>query len=223
MKHTRNVNRKSDLLDLKEILKSFEDSATIHGTNIGVGDDVMSKYDQFWALLRTKFVVLNNLDVDNIDVITYPKKQGRIDFDREYIIKNNNEVLIEGISKWVIVSKSTRTLKRNHNILIENCIEESLFDSVSKIDFDFSNFKLIDTYSVTKEDIDKNNHFNNTNYANVIKKVYNTFNIKEFQIDYLHEVLVNNTISIYKYVSEYTYILGRCNEENCFIAKIKEN
>lgn len=223
MKDTNIVKRETKLFDIEEVLSLFQEAAVTHGIKLGLGHDKMLSNDQFFALLRTKFVIEKNSDTTLVSSTTYPKTPGRFDFDREYVISANDEILIKGISKWIVVSFSERKLVRNPGVMYENCVEDSLFDSVDRIRFDYNNFKLVDNYQITNKDIDANNHVNNVSYANIIKKVYNIKDIKEFQIDYLQEVLNNETVEIYVYKdNEYTYVLGRCKNENCFIAKIKE-
>lgn len=219
---SKEVSREEKRLDLLEILRLFQDSAVEHGIKLGMAHHLMLEKNQFWAILRTKFEVVDNKSVNNITNVTYPKVPGRVDFDREYLIKHNDDILVKGISKWVVLSVSERKLLRNPDVSFGEFIEEKLFDGVDKIKVDLSDFNLVDTYQVTENDLDENNHVNNTNYAKVIAKVCDTTKIKEFQIDYLNEAFNNDIIEIYVKKTDVTYILGKTKNENCFIATIKE-
>ncbi len=214
------IKRDEKKLDLKEILLLFQDSAVEHGTSMGLSDIEMAKNNHFWGILRTKFRVINNKTVKDVSNITYSKEAGRIDFDREYMIKENDEVLVEGISKWILIDIDKRSLVRRHDLVIKEVGELNLFDKLDKIDFIETDFILKDSYQVTTNDLDKNNHVNNASYANIINKVYNK-EVSEFQIDYLNEILNNSLVDIYVYENDYTYVLGKCSGKNCFIAKIK--
>ncbi len=210
-------------LDLYDILNTFQNSATTHGTKLGVGHECMLSKDLFWVLLRTKFIIDDNTNNDFV-ITTYPKVPGRLDYDREYFINSNGNTIIKGISKWLIASVSTRKIVRNSGVSFPNeCVSDSIFDSVDKINIDIDKFKLVDTYKVSNSDLDLNNHVNNASYAHMIKKVYNTSLIKEFQIDYINEVLNNELVELLMYKdNDNTYILGLVEDKKCFVAQIKE-
>lgn len=209
-------------LDLLEILTHLQTAAVTHAIQLGFGFEEMLEKDMFWVVLRTKFKVLNNEPSDTIDIKTYPKINTRITFDREYILSHNNNVLVQGISRWSIISASQRRFVRTPIQFPGEFVEESIFDEFDKINIQIDNFKLVDNYIVKKEDLDDLNHLNNVNYAKMINKVYTINNIKEFQIDYLNEILLDQQVDLYMYKDEAVYILGVVNEKNCFIAKIKE-
>lgn len=215
------IKRAEEKFSVYEILNYFQDSAIEHGTQIGVCDKKMAEQNNFWVILRTKFIVVNNKEVNEINNITYPKVAGKIDFDREYIISSNEEVLVKGISKWILMDLTSRKLSRKHNVVLEGSKEDGNFDGLVKLDINEDNLVFTNSYNVTSKDLDKNNHVNNASYANIISSVYDTSNVVEFQIDYLNEIFNDSIIDIYMYESDYTYILGKCNNKNCFIAKIK--
>lgn len=224
MKYSEVLKRKKGKFSLYETLDIFQKSAVEHGTRLGFGFDEMFKNDVFWVLLRTKFVVLNNKEVENYTSITYPKKPGKVNFNREYQIKDQDEVLINAISKWLVVSLETRKIKRNHNMQYHSdVIDESLFDDVDKINYDIDKFIFKEKYNVTKKDLDRNNHVNNASYAYMIDKLVDTNNIKEFQIDYLNEILDEEIIDLFSYEdNNKVFVLGKSKEKICFVAEIEE-
>ncbi len=224
MKYSERFKRDSKKFNLYEILDIFQKAAVEHGTKLGFGHDDMLKQDVFWVLLRTKFTLHNNKEVENYTSITYPKEPNKIDFNREYQIKYNDEVLVDGISKWLVVSLSTRKKKRDHNMVYHSkIVDDSLFNDVDKIKFDITKFNVTTTYQVSNKDFDRNNHVNNASYANMIEKIIDTTKIREFQIDYLNEITNNIVIDLLSYKEEdYLYIIGRSNDKICFSAKIKE-
>ncbi len=224
MKYSERFKRDSKKFNLYEILDIFQKAAVEHGTKLGFGHDDMLKQDVFWVLLRTKFTLHNNKEVENYTSITYPKEPNKIDFNREYQIKYNDEVLVDGISKWLVVSLSTRKIKRDHNMVYHSkIVDDSLFNDVDKIKFDITKFNVTTTYQVSNKDFDRNNHVNNASYANMIEKIIDTTKIREFQIDYLNEITNNIVIDLLSYKEEdYLYIIGRSNDKICFSAKIKE-
>ncbi|MFI3329211.1 MAG: thioesterase [bacterium] len=223
MKYSEVFKRDKKKFNLYETLDIFQNAAVAHGTRLGFGYEEMLEKDVFWVLLRTKFVVYNNSETDEYTSITYPKEPSKINFNREYQIKHNDEVLIDGISKWLVVSLQTRKIKRDHNLIYHSkTIDESLFEDIYKISYDLDKFKLVDTYQVTDKDLDRNNHVNNASYAFMIEKIINTENIKEFQIDYLNEILNNQKIDLFTYKENETlFILGKFKDKICFVSEIK--
>ncbi len=225
MKYVESFKREKKKFNLFEVLDIFQKAAVEHGTRLGFGYEDMLEKDVFWVLLRTKFVVYNNKETEDYISITYPKEPSKINFNREYQIKDNEEVLIDGISKWLVVSLQTRKIKRDHNLVYHSkVIDDSLFEDIYKINYDFEKFELITTYNVTDKDLDRNNHVNNASYAFMIEKIIDTTKIKEFQIDYLNEILNNEKIDLFSYKeNNKVFILGKSQDKICFSAEIEEN
>lgn len=225
MKYIEKFKRDKKQFNLFEILDTFQKSAVAHGTRLGFGYEEMLEKDVFWVLLRTKFVIHNNKAVEDYISITYPKSPNKIDFNREYQIRDEEETLIDGISKWLVVSLKTRKIKRNHDMDYHSkVVDDSIFDDVYKIKYDLDKMKFVDYYQVSEKDFDQNSHVNNASYAYMIEKVINTNNIKEFQIDYLNEIVSNDKISLLSYKEDSNiFIIGKSEEKICFSAQIKEN
>ena len=100
------------------ILDFFQDVAGEHADILSVGFNDLIKKDLIWVLVRTKYEVIKEPTLySKIKVRTWPHPKGRIDFDRDYLILDeNNNVLIKGTSKWVIVNYKTRRLSLTKDI-----------------------------------------------------------------------------------------------------------
>lgn len=193
-----------DQLTPQAILDLFQDVAGKHADLIGVGFHDLIQNDRIWVLVRTKFDVLQYPKLyDTVAVSTWPKKKGRIDFDREYEIRDSSgQLLVCGISKWVVVNAKTRRIcsARDIEYRCELIDKENYPQAFPKID-DFSVEGLPFLEQMTSfSDLDHNGHVNNINYARYILNAIPLSpkeRIRSFEIDYLKELTLNFKIKVY--------------------------
>lgn len=193
-----------DVIAPYAVLDYFQDVAGEHADYIGVGYNDMVNKGYFWVLVRTRFDVVSSLkEYSNIIVKTWPKKRGKIDFDREYeILDENGNLMIKGISKWCVIDMNTRRLSpcRDLDYTCSIYDKENYPDSFKKIE-DFS----IDGYSVYEGkveyiDIDHNGHVNNIAYARYISnavKFLKEEQIDSFEINYIKELRIDDEFVLY--------------------------
>lgn len=203
-------------LRISSILDLFQDAAGIHSDLLNVGYDDLIKQNLIWVLLRTKLVVHSMPEMhSDVTVKTWPHKPSSFGYIRDYqILDDNGNVITEGSSLWAIIDSTLRK-----PVITDNCIykidsyyDDPAFDvKISKRLRDFDTEEL-SPYSVcpSASDIDINGHVNNTKYANFAFNSLNTLgepDIREFQIDYHHEIMMKDKVSIYH----------RCNDDKyCF-------
>lgn len=218
-----------DHLTMHSILDLFQDVAGNHADLIGVGFDEMIKQNLIWVLLRTKIVVVKNPKLyDEVIVTTWPKQKGKLDFDREYVITDTDgNILIKGISKWVVVNYQTRriSLARNINYTCDIIDEENFSGPFEKLpDFDIADCSMYEE-KTTFSDLDHNGHVNNANYARFIANAINLKNEDEvqfFEINHIKELSPNSLIKIfYKREEKNIMVKGLLESgETSFIAKV---
>ena len=213
-------------LTAKSILSIFQDVASIHAEEIGVGYEKMVQNNLFWVLSRVKFDILKMPKINQIvEVETWPHIKGRIDFDRDVrILSEDGEVLIIGTSKWCVIDATSRTLQRTDNINYEGeyCLDVNYEGSFMKIICPKENLIKQFSYNVKFSDLDNNKHMNNTNYANLVLNSIVNKNISHFEINYLRECKINDNIDIFATSKENEeYIIGKNNENETFIAYVK--
>lgn len=213
-----------DIIKPSAILNLFQDIAGIHATNIGLGFKATFDLGLYWILVRTYYEVYQDLKpLTEIKLITFPHQKGKIDCDREYIIKDlDDNILVRGISKWVVIDISTRKLHRTDNVIFPNGeYEKPYFDTIKKHQIPDTKFEKVYTYKVMKSDIDHNGHTNNAIYADIIYEVLDDINIKKFYIDYIKETKKDDVINIYKYeLDDNLYFIGYKDDEKIFTANI---
>ena len=142
------------------------------------------------------------------------------------VVNENNEVLVKGISKWVIVNYLTRRISLTRDIDY-NCIihdETNFNEPFDKInDFDVTNLPYEETY-IDYSLLDHNGHLNNINYARIVMNILKLTKeevISKFEINYIKEVISGQTIrSYYKKIDNTCFIKGLVNNEVCYLAKV---
>lgn len=211
-----------DRITAFSILSLCQDVAGIHGEMLNVGFEKLQARNIIWVLLRSKFEVVKEPKLfEEVIIETWPHTPSKIDFDRDYVIKNiDGEVLVKATSKWCLVDSIERTILRANKVNME--IEEytPLYDSFPKIKYDKTLFTYVNKFKVLNHHLDHNGHMNNAYYAEMVYDVLN-MHIKEFEINYIKEAHLDDEIDIYTFFDEEKYIMGMVKEEVCFICKVK--
>lgn len=217
----------NDRLTAKSILSIFQDVASIHAEEIGVGFNEMFNKNLYWVLSRIKFDIIKMPEINQkVIVETWPHIKGRIDFDRDMKILNEaGEVLIIATSKWCVIDTINRMLQRTDNVNYNGeCLSEVNYEErLKKIDLpDSSQMAKKFQYVVRYCDIDRNKHMNNTNYANLVLSAIENKYYTHFEINYLNECLLNDEICV-SLISDTTgeYVIGSVKEKNVFTAFVK--
>ena len=204
------------------ILDFFQDVAGEHADYIGIGFNDMVKRGYYWVLVRTKFEIIESpKEYTNIVTKTWPKKRGKIDFDREYTISDDNgNLLVKGISKWCVIDANTRRLTpcRDLNYSCDIYEEENYPGPFSKIeDFSIDGFDVYEG-KIEYIDMDHNGHVNNISYARFISnamKFTKDEHIKTFEINYIKEMQMGDEYVVYyKRDGKKYYIKGFIKETN---------
>lgn len=211
------------------VLDLFQDIAGKHATSYQMSYEDLISNNMIWVLLRVKYKVINEAELySNVDVVTWPKNKGLVDFDRQtQIFDTDGNLLIIGVSKWLVLNSLTRKIipakHINYNAATsdEDLFEGERFDKLK--DFDVSNCDSYE-YVIQYVDLDHNGHVNNTRYCfminNAIKPKEDEF-IDTFQIDFVNESHANDVLTLYYFKEEKTYnVKAICNDKTIFIAKV---
>ena len=125
------------------ILDLSQDVAGKHADLLNIGYNDFIKHNRIWVLIRTRFEIIKNPDLySTLTVKTWPRKKGRVDFDRDTLITDENgNVVCKLQSKWVIIDSNNRklVLPRQYNYPLDNFLEDKTFDS---------SFEKLDDFSV---------------------------------------------------------------------------
>lgn len=194
-------------LKLSNIFLYLQDIGTLQAMEFGVGREDLEPLNVIWVLVNTKLELYKHPKFnETITVKTWPQHMGKLEFERDYIIyDSNNNILAKAISSWVLIDIVNRKLKRSNilNTTLPSAnIEKALDFSFQKLKSS-GNLELVYKKMVRYSDIDINQHLNNTKYIDYIMdcfplEFHKSFNIKSIEVNFLHEALPGDMISVYK-------------------------
>lgn len=209
------------------VLSIFQDVATKHAEALGVGFSSMLQKKLLWVTMRIKFEVLKDINAnEKYKIVTYPSGKNMMEFDRDYVIFNENgDLILKGQSKWCLINSETRRISRMIDG-IELANEQPIFDGRFLKTESFEPRFLPDySYKIVPGDIDNNRHTNNTVYAKMVENLLKneTKKIKFFQLNFLKECVLGNRVDVYSQQFEDGFVvLGKlCERDISFTSKIK--
>lgn len=232
MKFTTKITLYSSYFDLNErlstksILNIFQDVASFHAEEIGVGFNDMLAKNLYWVLSRIKFDILKMSKVNQTVIVeTWPHEKGRIDFDRDIrFLSLDGEVLLIGTTKWCVIDTVNRRLQRSDNVVFngEYIKETNYSENLSKIILPEEDLKYMFSHKVRFSDLDRNKHMNNTNYSNLVLNVVNNKSFDHFEINFLNECLLDDEINVSLITTDCgEYVIGKVNDKNVFVSYTK--
>lgn len=216
----------NDRLTAKSILSIFQDVASIHAEEIGVGYESMLSNNLYWVLSRVKFDIIRMPKINEVVIVeTWPHVKGRIDFDRDMrILSENGDLLVKATSKWCVIDATSRMLSRTDNVNYEGeyYTDVNYGDRFNKIVLPSDQMEEKFKYRVRFSDLDHNKHMNNTNYANLVSNAINNKKFNHFEINFINECRLGDEIATYSCNSESEeYVLGKVNNSTVFNAYVK--
>lgn len=215
-----------DRITAKGILSIFQDVASCHAEEIGVGFNKMYQKKLFWVLSRVKFDVLKMPAIDQVVIVeTWPHEKGRADFDRDMkILSESGEVLIIATSKWCVIDTETRALKSSQGVdyLGEVCHDINYEGRFGRLILPNGEWTKKYTHKVMPSDIDHNQHLNNTNYASMVANVIENTSYSHFEINYSSECRLRDSLDIYyQKTDDGEFVIGRNGQAHSFSAVVR--
>ena len=216
----------NDRLLTKSLLNIFQDVASFHAEELGVGFQSMLEKNLYWVLSRIKLDIIK-MPTPNQTVIveTWPLVKGKIDFDRDLKISSEDgETLIIATSKWCVIDTVSRMLQRTDNVNYngEYCLDKNYEEKFSKIILPQEPLKEKFTHIVKFSDLDHNKHMNNTNYANLVLNAVENKKYNHFEINFSNECLLNDKIIVSSLTLDNgEYTIGKVDDKIAFTSYIK--
>lgn len=167
----RDLDKDTDMTN-RAILTYFEDIGGYCSDQAGYGLKQILDTKLSWVLLHWKFKVIKRIKYtgDNFKIKTWSRGIERACTFRDFeIYDKNNELCVVGSSKWTLIHLE-KGLVRLTDDLLENYAPE---EAKSMPDFEFKklvepeNYSNVYTYTVSRRDIDINNHMHNINYIDL--------------------------------------------------------
>jgi len=175
-----------------------------HGNLLGFGFDDMTEYGYFWVVSRlmVEIIHLPRLN-DELTIETFLTAPSGAGINRYYKIFSRGELWIKGIAKWSVVSKATLKLVKMSQLEFVTCLdyrEPALTfssDSLKRVDFPLTFAVTEKELIVKEEDLDFNNHVNNTIYVEYLRLLYGiSSNLKAYQINFIAPLYLGDRVII---------------------------
>ncbi|MBO5848451.1 MAG: hypothetical protein J6R17_04500 [Bacteroidales bacterium] len=215
---------------------SFQDVASLHATFLGIDDySLLEKDNALWVISKTK-IKINKLPLwnDEISIRTWPMGAEGVRCNRCYQIMKDGEVYINGITEWVIIDATSRTLRKVESTSYPDDIdwiqEKSIEERFRRFKDDFTEEDIIYKRLVRSGDIDVTHHTNNVTY---ITMLLDTFSVKDLEakqwadieVSYLSESFEGETLSIYRKEREdgYSFSIKKEDGKVVLMAFFKDN
>lgn len=211
----------------KIIQKWLQDVSIAHAEVIGYGSEKMSVVNSFWAVARLRVkqlgLIINHA---NYRVVTWPNPYDLTGIDRNYQVFNeNDELIIIGLAKWVIIDKLSFSLVRpNQFELTKTHIDAPIEKVISK---GYLRYSTLDSSSrnqlpreVSISEIDQNAHVNNVRYLDYISEAFayrqrQLTRITEYQINYSNSLFYKDKFTINIMDNDYEmHIMSKRNDDD---------
>ena len=189
------------------MLDIFQDIAGLQADGMGIGQSLMESGGVFWAVVRMKCEVVKQPPLHaSVTARTWPYDPSRFIFYRDYSMHDESgELLVRATSEWALMDLKTRSLAK----IADHCpTDEAYFadrsfpERIRRV----PGFKVEQAtqpaYVVVPQesDVDLNGHVNNARYAAFAYDalgIQADETIRQFQIDYKHEVLKGQPLSVW--------------------------
>jgi acyl-ACP thioesterase len=216
-------------IKISSVMDIFQDIAGRHAEELGIGFYSMLEKNLLWVIMKVKLEIISMPQMyQRVVAVTWPKEPKRLDFERNYLIKDTDgNVLIKGTSQWAVIDSNTRKLTRASDVYtaIDEFVTESTFDERIMRVSDFDDGKNIGSVTSTFSEIDSNGHVNNVRYADYIINALmpeKPLHIRKVQIDFHKEIMAGESTDILFSEEENTLLFKGVQGENVmFCAKIE--
>lgn len=203
----RDINDKTELTN-KAILSFFEDIGGYHSDLAGYGLKDIERTKLSWVLLHWKVQVLKRVkygECPTLKVKTWSRGSKLACCLRDYeIYDSNGELCVVATSKWALIHLEKGLMKLTDEILDKYTTETKTYFS----DFDFkklqepTSFSNTYSYTVSRRDLDINNHMHNLNYLDLAyetlpENVYKNNDFKNFEIMYKNGAFLNSKLKCF--------------------------
>ena len=192
------------------VLDLFQDAATLHADELGMGRNDMMASGVFWVVVRSKYeVVREPTQFQMVRIRTWPRKPTSFSIPRDFTMCDEaGNLLIKATTEWVFVNAETRKfarLKDHYRGPADFCDDRAFDDKLRKVPaFDEGNRPVVEI-APAFSDIDLNGHVNNARYPHFVIDALNpteSYAVKTFQIDYRYEVLPDKPLAMHTLVED---------------------
>lgn len=190
------------VLKLSALLHMVQEAATGHCKELSLDWDSMCEKGMFWAVLRHR-VQINRLPEKNESLLlqTWPLPTTRTAYPRAVqALDEKGNVVFSVVSLWVLMDMQTRAmlLPGKIGVTVEGITRGCELPFPASLPPCVSEQRAL--WTVTRQDLDVNNHVNNAKYLDHAQALAGQFGAthtpKELTVCYLSEVLLGQEITL---------------------------
>lgn len=212
-----------------------QEAAGRHAVYLGFGYDDLIVTNTAWVLSRVHVEFVDTPKWrDEITLTTWHKGLNRLFYLRDFIVTDKDgKERIKATTSWLVLNLETRRLVRDPHLMeddticTENVIETPADKVVMPKDVEP---ELVMEHRVAYSDVDTNGHANNAMYMQwamdaVNYEIASQRPVREFTINFNHEIKPLETVAIYKAIVEegerrHVFIEGKVGEQSSFCVEI---
>ena len=212
-----------------------QEAAGRHAVYLGFGYDDLIKTNTAWILSRVHVEFVDTPKWrENITLNTWHKGLDRLFFLRDFLMTDKDgRPRVKATTSWLVLNLDTRRLVRDPHLLDEGtvCSDNVLEKPADKVVIPKdAEVNLVMDHEVAYSDLDMNGHANNAMYMQwamnaVNYEISSEKPVKEFTINFNHEIKPQETVSIYKAIVEkedgrHVFVEGKVGEQSSFCVEI---
>lgn len=205
------------------VLDLFQDLATEHSVDIGMGFEDLQKKGLFWVVVRQKLEFCKDATYQprqQVVVRTWPHSLSRLNIMRDYSLSDTSgNILAKGTSEWLLLNIETRkfvSVQENFTGSTDFCEDRAFSGKLKKIKDFPTDEASVGTLVPQFSDIDFNMHVNNARYTDYILNAAPPTKetpLHTLQIDYRKELMPHEPVQIYTLTDEAgTHVKGVTTE-----------
>ncbi|MBR3640394.1 MAG: hypothetical protein IKN53_00010 [Oscillibacter sp.] len=157
------------LLSYADAFRAFQDAATFHAEELGVGLREIGKRDLFWVTVKTQVRFFRRPRmIERVIVRTWPEAPERMRGNRSYEIVSGDEVLVAGKTEWVTMNMKTHAVAPMRDLYPAELTfsrPSACAEPFARIADDFDGAEPFCRHRVRSTDIDLGGHMNNIAYV----------------------------------------------------------
>ena len=212
-----------------------QEAAGRHAVFLGFGYDDLIAKNTAWILSRVNVKFLDTpLWRDKVTLATWHKGFNRLFFLRDFVLTDENgKERIKATTSWLVLNLETRSMVRDPELVEEGtmCMEHAVEEPADKIRMPRDvEAQPAGEHVVGYSDVDMLGHANNAMYMQwamdaVDYEIASRYPVKEFTINFNHEVKAGDKITLYRASVEkedglHVFIEGRTEEAASFCVEI---
>lgn len=212
-----------------------QEAAGNHAVYLGFGYDDLIVSNTAWILSRVHVEFIDTPKWrEDITLTTWHKGLNRLFFLRDFVLTDKEgRERVKATTSWLVLDLATRRLVRDPELMEEGtvCTENAIETPADKVQMpkDVESVHVMD-HKVAYSDVDMNGHANNAMYMQwamdaVDYDIASTRAVKEFTINFNHEIKPGNTVSLFKAKVEdggnlHVFVEGKVEGQSAFTVEI---